>query len=190
MSNLASMGHQEHNDMDRSEMNQPAINMIRLRTITLIGSVFALAGCNAGGPINVVSYYRPGVKFSGLGTTYTRTPNMPDHALGAANFHELIQNSVNKHLASHGFNLNSSGAVDFWVNYRLARNEKTYAGAVAHGQTIDVGSLVLEVFDPTTRKLIWRGIADTRILSSDSPEVRKNRLENAMRALMAKFPAK
>jgi hypothetical protein len=186
-------GRDQRPELPRSErtmISQLIVMTPRLGAIALVGVMWTLAGCNAGGPINVISYYGPGIKFSGLGTSYAWTPNQPEHTIGAASFHELVRNSVDKHLASRGFASNTAGTVDFWVDFRLGRGQKTYAGAIAHGETIEVGSLVLEVFDPASRKLIWRGIAETRIFGSDTPEVRKQRLEAAMSALMAKFPAK
>ncbi len=150
----------------------------------------ALSGCSAGGPISVVTAYGTGIKFSGLGTRYTWTPNPPDPRVVESGLDSLIRSSVEKHLSKKGFELGPTGAVDFWVDYRVARREKTYAGAVAFGETIEEGSLVLEVVDPNTRQFIWRGIARARIMDNDPPDVRKQRIENALNSLMNQFPKK
>ena len=47
-----------------------------------------------------------------------------------------------------------------------------------------------EVLEPESRKLIWRGIARARILDSNPPKVRNQRLIKALRGLMARFPDK
>lgn len=177
-------------------MKRSLLNSVRPRASSLIvalcalAGAAALAGCNAGGPISIASTYGPGIKFSGLGATYAWAPDAAEQRVGSAGFHELVRGSVEKHLAAKGFALNSTGTAGFWMDYRVERREKTYAGAVAFGETIEEGSLVLEVLDPATRQFLWRGIARARIMDSDPPEVRRQRLEAAMRGLMEKFPKK
>jgi hypothetical protein len=158
--------------------------------VVLMAAITFAAGCNAGGPIDIVSSYGPGIKFSGLGKPYAWAPNAGEQRVGAPGLHELVRSTVEKHLAAKGFTHDSTRHAAFLINYRIARSEKEYSGAVAHGETIEVGSLVLEVLDPSTRQLIWKGIARARIFDSDTPEVRKQRLEAAMRGLMEKFPKK
>jgi hypothetical protein len=149
-----------------------------------------LTGCNAGGPITVNAAYGPGIKFSGLGRAYAWAADPNATPAGSPEMRELIRQAVDKHLAAKGFTLNTGGPVDFWVGYRVARNEKDYSGVVAFGQTIEEGSLVLDVINPTNRGLIWRGVARARIYDSDTPDVRRQRMEAAMRGLMDKFPKK
>lgn len=176
--------------MKRSDVSTHLPLAALIVSLTALLGIATLAGCNAGRPISIVSSYGPGIKFSGLGPTYAWAPDAAEQRAGSAGFHELVHNSVEKHLAAKGFILSPTGPADFWITYRVARREKTDAGAVAHGETIEVGSLVLEVLDPATRAFIWRGIARARIFDSDTPDVRKQRLEAAMRGLMEKFPKK
>lgn len=162
----------------------------------VVGSA-SFAGCNADGPISVVSAYGPGIKFSGLGPTYAWAQQAAGRQFGSAEMRDLICRCVDRHLAKKGFTSNAAGAGDFLIDFRVARREKTDASVVAHGETIEEGSLVLEIFESAAgpsaggnRKLIWRGIARARIRESDPPEVRERRLDAAVRALMQQFPAK
>src|SRR5438067_232020 len=100
-----------------------------------LSSAAALVGCNAGGPITVVSAYGPGIKFSGLGPSYAWAPEPAEGRIGSPGLHELIHSYVEKRLAAKGFAKNSTGAADFLIDYRVGRREKTYAGAVAFGET-------------------------------------------------------
>ncbi len=49
-----------------------------------------------------------------------------------------------------------------------------------------VGTLVVDLFDARTRKLIWRGTADGSL--SGSPEKNEKKLEKSARSLFKRFP--
>lgn len=161
-----------------------------LSGLFLVAGAASISGCNADGPISIVTTYGTGIKFSGLGARYAWAATAPDPRVVESGLDALIRSSVEKRLAKKGFESGSTGAVDFWIDYRVARREKTYAGAVAFGETIDEGSLVLEILDPGTRQFIWRGIARARIMDGDPVDVRKQRIENALSSLMNQFPKK
>jgi hypothetical protein len=52
----------------------------------------------------------------------------------------------------------------------------------------DEGSLIIDFVSPDGRKLLWRGVARTRIRSRATPQQRKQRLESIVRKMMAEFP--
>ena len=52
------------------------------------------------------------------------------------------------------------------------------------------GSLIVEVLEVGTKKLIWRGVAKSRLEDSDTPEKRTAKVEEGVRLLMQKFPAR
>lgn len=162
------------------------------KKLCCIASIVALplvTACTPGGPIAITTGYGPEIKFSGLGPNYAWSPEPSEKRLGAPGLHEAVQEFVEKNLTRKRFTLNSA-APNFWVDYRVARREKTDASVIAHGQTVEEGSLILEVIDPPSRKNIWWGIARAQIRDSDSPEERRSRLEAAISQLMQKFPEK
>jgi hypothetical protein len=54
--------------------------------------------------------------------------------------------------------------------------------------TIDVGKLVIGVFDPATKKLIWRGSAAKTLDIKKDPEKNYRELEKAMTKLFRNYP--
>jgi hypothetical protein len=52
------------------------------------------------------------------------------------------------------------------------------------------GSLIVDVLEVGTKKLIWRGVAKSRLEDSDTPEKRTAKVEEGVRLLMQKFPAR
>jgi hypothetical protein len=165
------------------------ISQRQFLTAAALTACITLFGCTPGGPITVTSAYCEGIKFSGLGSNYCWAPPSGERQVGSPGFHEMVHESVERNLATKGFQLNTA-APDFWVEYRVGRREKTDASVVPSGLTVEEGSLVLEVINPANREHIWWGIAKAQIRDSDTPDLRKQRLEAAMKQLMSKFPAK
>jgi hypothetical protein len=151
-----------------------------------------LAGCS---DITVTSRYGPDVKLSGLGSTYSWAPPPPsgavvDRSLGGAEFQQAVRSALEQQLAAKGFKAAPEGAVDFWVDYRLAKKLETDTGVVPSGEAYMEISLTLDVKTPATGQLIWRGVARTKLNTSNPPAVRKQRLAQAARELMKAFPPK
>lgn len=160
----------------------------------ILGSLAAaslLTGCS---DIEVTSRYGPEAKLSGLGPAYSwapaSAPGQAERSLGGVELERFLRDLLEKQLAAKGFALTPQGPVDFWIDYRLAKREETDAGVVPHGEVCEEGSLILDVTNPKTGKLIWRGIAKARIDKSNPPEVRRQRLTNAVTAVMKAFPPK
>lgn len=54
----------------------------------------------------------------------------------------------------------------------------------------DEGTLILDVVDPETKQLIWRGSAKAEIKYAGNPEKRMERIKEAIRLILRKFPPK
>ena len=52
----------------------------------------------------------------------------------------------------------------------------------------DEGTLILDVVDPETKQLIWRGSAKAEIKYADNPEKRMERIKEAIRLILKNFP--
>ena len=55
---------------------------------------------------------------------------------------------------------------------------------------IDIGTLAVDMYDPTAKRLVWTGRASKSIDLKASLEGRKKILENALRELLKNFPPK
>jgi hypothetical protein len=56
--------------------------------------------------------------------------------------------------------------------------------------TSTYGTLILDVYDPKLKSLVWRGTASDTLRAKSSPEKRQARLDKAVKKLLAKFPPK
>jgi hypothetical protein len=151
-------------------------------------AVTLAAGCS---DMKVTSHYAKDVKLSGIGSNYSWAASAASEAsrsLGGAEVQQALEAALEKELTAKGFKKSDGGPADFWVDYRLAKKLETDTGVVPSGETYMAGSLILDVVSPKTGKPIWRGIAEARINSSNPPEVRKQRLAQAVRELMKVFP--
>lgn len=52
----------------------------------------------------------------------------------------------------------------------------------------DEGSLILDFVTPQTRELIWRGAAKAAIDEADSPNTKRERINEAVRRMLEQFP--
>jgi hypothetical protein len=54
--------------------------------------------------------------------------------------------------------------------------------------TIHIGTLVLDMYDPAKKNLVWRGTATKTLNPKNSPEKRQKNLEKAMAKMMKNYP--
>jgi Domain of unknown function (DUF4136) len=54
--------------------------------------------------------------------------------------------------------------------------------------TINVGTLVLDMYDPAKKDLVWRGTATKTLNPKNSPEKKQKNLEKAMAKMMKNYP--
>lgn len=62
--------------------------------------------------------------------------------------------------------------------------------ASATSSTIDVGTLVVDMYDPSTKQLVWTGHATKTLNSSSNQEKNQKNLNNAMAKLLKNYPPK
>src|SRR5262252_5715833 len=114
-----------------------------------------------------------------------------------------IKQSVDSQLASKGLTKTDSDKADLYVGYQIAVDkEKQWNGygmgggvrwggmASATSSTINVGTLVLDLYDPATKQLVWTGSA-TKTLNTDSkPEKNQKNRDKVMQKLLKNYPPK
>ena len=97
-----------------------------------------------------------------------------------------IRKAVDSQLASQGYEKVDSEPADFLVAYHASvtyRLELTwYIG------DYDEGTLILDILDPQTKHLKWRGTAKTAVMFSATPERRERKINQAVRRILERFP--
>jgi len=116
-----------------------------------------------------------------------------------------IRSAVGRELGGKGFQPASAGEPDFYLNYRLATEpadavkggRRPYYGpgwgAWPGGETLlrenfDAGTLYLGALDADSKRAIWLGAAQARLLPHISLEKRAKRVDDAVHAILADFP--
>jgi len=111
-----------------------------------------------------------------------------------------IKRAVDAQLAGKGLRRVESGG-DLFISYQGAiSQEKEYdilrsgpgPGWWGDGQitssTVEVGKLVIELFDAATRELVWRGSAEKALDIKKDPDKNYRNLEKAVAKLLKNYP--
>ena len=114
-----------------------------------------------------------------------------------------IKQSVDSQMATKGFSKVDSDKADLYVGYQIAVDQEKQWNAYGMGggvrwggmgsatsSTINVGTLVLDMYDPATKQLVWTGNATKTIDPSSNQEKNQKNLNKAMEKLLKDFPPK
>jgi uncharacterized protein DUF4136 len=112
-----------------------------------------------------------------------------------------IKQSVDSQLASKGLTKADGDKADLYICYQTAVNQETQWdawGSRAFGMgtgswtssTISVGTLVLDMYDPGTKQLVWTGSATNTIDTGSNHEKHMKKLDKAMAKLLKNYPPK
>ena len=118
-----------------------------------------------------------------------------------------VRRAVDAQLAGKGLRRVESGA-DLLVGYKASLSQEKQFDAIGSGfggwgggpgwgnfgdihgttSTIDIGTLIIGLFDPTNKQLVWRGLATKTLNLSKDPDKNYRTLEKAMTKLFKKYP--
>ena len=120
-----------------------------------------------------------------------------------------IKRAVDAQLAGKGLRPVESGG-DLYVGYKTAISQEKQLNGFGWGgwggwgggpwgggngdnfqvnsSTIDIGTLVVGLFDPATKQLVWRGSASKTLDIKKDPEKNYRNLEKAMAKLFKNYP--
>jgi hypothetical protein len=144
-------------------------------------------------------------------------PKTGDPRLDNTLLDSRIRSAVENQLNLKGYQKATAGSPDFQLAYHASIEEKlnattfdyydyTYPSyyhprygfsgpiytAFPASQTYvyeyEEGTLLLDMIDPKTKKLIWRGIAVGTVQSHATPEKREKRINQAVADMLRKFP--
>jgi hypothetical protein len=126
---------------------------------------------------------------------------------------QQLQSSVDAELAKKGLTKTTDDSANLYIGYQAAiGQEKQFTsystdwgygpgwygryggygsmGGMTTGQTstIHVGQVTLDMYDPETKKLVWRGSASKTLDTKAKPEKQKKNLDKAVAKLLKNYP--
>ncbi len=179
--------------------------------------LMAIAGCST---MTVNSVYDPFASFPKAGTYawMPGSQQLPDDPrVDRADVDRRIRSAVERRLAAKGFTPASQDKADILIAYHAALESRLDAAAVNKnyhswgygpdgswgygpdrkvslgqdaGPVYEKGSIVLDIVDPGTKRLLWRGSAEAHIVVAVSTEEKERRTDEAVQAILARFPPK
>ncbi len=113
-----------------------------------------------------------------------------------------IKNSIESQLSAKGLTKTDTDNADLYVTYQISVDQEKqwnaygmggglrWGGGMATAQssTISIGTLVLDMYDPSTKQLVWTGRVTKTINPSNSQEKKQKNLDKAMQKLLKNFP--
>ena len=165
-----------------------------------IGLLFALAACSVTLAQDVTTNAMPGTNFSKY-HTYKWVP-----IEGAAQPNQIvdaqIKQSVEAQLATKGLTKTDSDNADLDVGYQVAIDQEKQWNAYSRGgtrwdsmgtvtqSTIATGAMVLDMYDPATKQLVWQGRVTKTLDPGANQQKKQKNLDKAMQKLLKNYPPK
>jgi len=112
-----------------------------------------------------------------------------------------IKQAVDSQLAAKGMTKTDSDKADLYIGYQTAVHQETQWDAWGSrtlgmgtgswtSSTISVGALVLDMYDPGTKQLVWTGSATKTIDPGANQEKNIRNLDKSMAKLLKNYPPK
>jgi hypothetical protein len=114
-----------------------------------------------------------------------------------------IKQSIESQLASKGLTKVLDDQANLYIGYQIAVDKEKQLNAFGMGgglrwggmgtatsSTISVGTLVLDIYDPTTKQLVWTGTATKTLDPSSNQQKNQQRLDKTMAKLLKNYPPK
>jgi hypothetical protein len=167
-----------------------------------IGVVLALLASSLTPAQDVTSNAMPGTDFSKYHTykwVAIEGATQPNQIVDAQ-----IKASVDSQLAAKGLTKTDGDNANLFIGYQVSIDQEKQWNAYGMGggprwgggmgtatsSVISIGTLVLDMYDPTTKKLVWTGRATKTLDSSANQEKKQKNLDKAMQKLLKNYPPK
>jgi hypothetical protein len=166
--------------------------------LALVGMVVLLTGTLAAQDVKY--NFMPGTDFSKFHTYKWVSIEGGAHPNQIVD--QEIKQAVDQQLSSKGLTKVDGDKADLFVGYQTAMDQEKqwnaygmggrWAGGMASAtqSTISVGSLVVDMYDPTTKQLVWTGTATKTLDPSSNQEKNMKNLDKAMAKLLKNYPPK
>jgi hypothetical protein len=160
----------------------------------------AFVACNLSLAQNVTSNYMPGTNFAKYHTykwVAIEGGTHPNQIVDAE-----IKQAVDAQMSAKGFTVTTADNADLYVGYQVAVDQEKQWNAYGMGgprwggmgsatsSTISNGTLVVDMYDPSTKQLVWTGNATKTLDPSNNQQKNQNNLNKAMQKLLKNFPPK
>ncbi len=167
-----------------------------------MGLVLAVLACTLTPAQDVSTNSMPGVNFANYHTykwVSIEGATYPNQIVDAQ-----IKQSIDGQLASKGLTKVTGDKADLYIGYQSSIGQERqwnaygmggglrWGGGMATAQesTISTGTLVLDMYDPTTKQLVWTGRASKTLDPGANQQKKQKNLDNAMKKLLKNFPPK
>jgi len=165
-----------------------------------IGLVLALLACSVTPAQDVTTNSMPGTDFTKYHTYKWVTiqgASYPNQILDAQ-----IKSSIDSQLAAKGLTKTDNDKADLHIGYQASIDQERqwnaygmggglrWGGGMATAQssTISIGTLVLDMYDPSTKQLVWTGRVTKTLDPKANQEKKQKNLDKAMQKLLKNFP--
>jgi hypothetical protein len=114
-----------------------------------------------------------------------------------------IKQAIDTQLAAKGLTKTDSDKADLYIGYQIAVDQERQWNAYGMGgglrwggmasatsSTISNGTLVVDMYDPSTKQLVWTGNATKTLDPSSNQEKNQKNLDKAMQKLLKNYPPK
>ena len=123
-----------------------------------------------------------------------------DRKTGDQLLHQDIHRAIDSQLAQKGLQKVGQNA-DLYIRYGTAVDKERQLDAWAMGprwngmvrgntSTVEVGTLVLHIYDPAKKQLVWRGSVSKTLDIKKDPDKNYKNLEKAISRLLRNYPPK
>jgi hypothetical protein len=167
-----------------------------------MGALFSLLLCTVTLAQDVKFNFMPGTDF----TKYHRYKwvvieggSHPNQIIDAQ-----IKSSIDSQLAAKGLKKTDGDNADLDIGYQVAVDQQKqwnaygmggglrWGGGMATAQstTINIGTIVLDMYDPSDKNLVWTGTATKTLDPSSNQEKNQKSLDKAMQKLLKNYPPK
>ena len=116
---------------------------------------------------------------------------------------QQIKDAIDSQLTSKGMTKTDGETADMFVGIQTSIQQQQwnaygmgggwrFGGGTASAQstTIQIGTLGVDFYDPSTKQLIWRGSATKTLNPSKNAQTNQNRINQAVAKLLKSFPPK
>src|SRR6266545_2726087 len=167
-----------------------------LRGVTLISLLLVAGGALACAPFHVNAFTETGTRFSSRTYAWAADAAVPTGDPRLDNnrfFSERVRGSVDRELAARGFEQTALGSSDRIVHFHATIGQEVVpsraADRVEHcydcGPTVyDAGTLVVDLVDAHTNRLLWRGWAERVDPVIDNQDWMEETIDRVVAAIM------
>lgn len=169
----------------------------------VVALLLCVSGCAT---FRIQTDYDPAVDFGRL-RTYAWQPRTERSEADARINNDLldarVRSAVDRVLQARGYQLVTDAAHDFNVAYIVTIDTRTdvhtipvtygwgwwgVMGTETYVDQYEQGTLLLDVIDAGSNKLVWRGSAAARVVDEETPERRTQRVNEAVEKILERFP--